>query len=131
MGFCKQAEQSLSFFSRVLDFSPFMAFLPFFFFFLALELISGYLFIYLCIILIQFLKVTLHSQLLQNIGYIPRVTQYILEPVLHPVVFTSHFPTRRTPPTPAVVTTSLFSVSVSQLLLHYIHQFVVCFRFRI
>ena len=30
----------------------------------------------------QFLKVTCHLQLLQNIGYIPCVVQYILEPIL-------------------------------------------------
>ena len=38
---------------------------------------------------IQFLKVTFRLQLVQNIGSIPRVVQYILEPVLHPVVCTS------------------------------------------
>ena len=41
---------------------------------------------------IQFLKFTFHLQLLQNIGYIPRVVQYILESILHPVVCASHFP---------------------------------------
>ena len=43
-------------------------------------------------IFIQFLKVTFHLQLLQNIGYISRVVQYILEPIVHPVVCTSHLP---------------------------------------
>ena len=44
------------------------------------------------LIFIQFLKVTFHLQLLQNIGSIPRVVQYILEPTLHPTVYTSHSP---------------------------------------
>ena len=39
---------------------------------------------------IQFLKVTFHLQLLKNIGYIPCVVQYILEPILHRIVCTSH-----------------------------------------
>ena len=39
---------------------------------------------------VQFLKVTFHLQLLQNNGYIPRVVQYILELILHPIVRTSH-----------------------------------------
>ena len=38
------------------------------------------------------LKVTLHLQLLQNVGYTARVVRYILAPVLHPVVCTSHSP---------------------------------------
>ena len=42
------------------------------------------------IFFIPFLKVTFHLQFLQNIGSIPRVAQYILEPILHPVVCTSH-----------------------------------------
>ena len=42
-----------------------------------------YLFIYL-------LKVTFHLQLSQNIGYIPRVAQYIPEPILYPVVSAPH-----------------------------------------
>ena len=41
-------------------------------------------------IFIQFLKVTFHLQLLQNIGYIPHVVQHILEPILHPVACISH-----------------------------------------
>lgn len=40
--------------------------------------------------LVQFLKVTFHLQLLQNIGYIPSVIQYNLEPILHPLVCASH-----------------------------------------
>ena len=39
------------------------------------------------------LKVTFHWSWLQNIGCIPRVVQYILEPVLHPTVCTSPSPT--------------------------------------
>ena len=49
-------------------------------------------------IYIQFWKVTFHLQLSQNIGCIPRVVQYILEPVLHPVVCTSHSPPLYWPP---------------------------------
>ena len=41
---------------------------------------------------IQFLKVTVHLQLLQNIGYIPHVVQFILEPILYSVVCSSHSP---------------------------------------
>ena len=47
---------------------------------------------------IQSLKVTL--QLLENIGCIPCAVQYILEPILHPVVYISHFPTPVLPPPP-------------------------------
>lgn len=39
---------------------------------------------------IQVLKVPFQLQLLQYIGYIPHIAQYILEPVLHPTVSTSH-----------------------------------------
>ena len=40
------------------------------------------------------LKVSLHLQLLQNIGSNTHVVQYILEPILlHPIVCTSHSPT--------------------------------------
>ena len=39
---------------------------------------------------IQILKSTFHLQLLQNIGYIPRVVRYISEPLLQPIVRTSH-----------------------------------------
>ena len=38
------------------------------------------------------LKVTFHLQLLQNIGYIPHVVQYILEPILYPIVCISPIP---------------------------------------
>ena len=41
----------------------------------------------------QFLEITSHLCLLQNIGYVPCVVRYILEPVLRPVVGTSHSPT--------------------------------------
>ena len=41
------------------------------------------------LIFIQFLKVTFHLELLQNIGYIPSVVQYILEPILYLIVCTS------------------------------------------
>ena len=34
---------------------------------------------------IQFLKVTFHLQLLQNIGCIPYVMQYLPVPILHPI----------------------------------------------
>ena len=40
----------------------------------------------------QFKNVTFYFQLLQNIGYISCVVQYILEPVLLRVVCTSHIP---------------------------------------
>ena len=39
---------------------------------------------------IQFGKVTFHLQLLPNIGYFPRVVQYILEPLLHPILCTGN-----------------------------------------
>ena len=44
------------------------------------------------------LKVTFHLQLLQNIGYITCVVQYILEPILHPIVCTSPSATPILPP---------------------------------
>ena len=50
------------------------------------------MFPYLFPLAIPFLKVTFHLQLFQNIGYIPCVVQYILEPILHPVVCTSPKP---------------------------------------
>ena len=46
----------------------------------------------------QFLKFTFHLQLLQSIGCIPCVVQYILEPVLHPIVCTPLSPTPISPP---------------------------------
>ena len=42
----------------------------------------------------QSLKVTFNSQLLQKTAYIPRVVHYILEPILYPVVCSSHSPPR-------------------------------------
>lgn len=45
------------------------------------------------IICVQILKVTLYLQLLQNISYIPHVEQYILKPVLHPIVCAFFSPT--------------------------------------
>ena len=63
-------------------------------------------------------------QLLQNIGYIPCVVQYILVayltpnslylPLTHPYIVVP----------PPLVATSLFSISVSLLLLCYIHYFL-------
>ena len=38
----------------------------------------------------QFLNVTFHLQLLQNIGYGPHVIEYTFEPILHPIVYSSH-----------------------------------------
>ena len=38
------------------------------------------------------LKLALHLQLLQSIGYTPHVVQHIGEPILQPVVCISHFP---------------------------------------
>ena len=70
------------------------------------------------------LKVTFHLQLLQNIGYIPHVGQYILGPILHPVVCACHPATPMCPPRTSV-TTSLFSVSVS-LLLFLLYSLVCC-----
>ena len=72
---------------------------------------------------IQFLNVTFHLQLLQNIGYIPHVVQYILEPILHPLVCVSHSPTPILPfpPSTPLVTISWFSMSVSLFLPFYVH----------
>ena len=42
---------------------------------------------------VQFLKVTFHLQLRHNVGSFPRVVQYILELILHPIVCTFRFPT--------------------------------------
>ena len=52
-------------------------------------------FVILVIILLFYtiLKVIFHSQLLQNISYIPCDVQHILEPNLHPVACISLFPT--------------------------------------
>ena len=51
------------------------------------------LYIYIFALLLKFytiLKVTFHLQSLQNIGYIFHVVQYILEPILHPIVCISN-----------------------------------------
>ena len=75
------------------------------------------------------LKVAFHVQLLQNIGYIPSVAQYILEPVLYPIAWVSPAPPLYRHP--LLVTTSLFSTSVSLLfcsitsvfhVLHFTHK---------
>lgn len=54
-----------------------------------------FIFIYLksFIIFIQILKATFHLQLLQNIGFIPCIIQYIPEPILLSVISTAS-PTR-------------------------------------
>ena len=56
----------------------------------------SFLFLILFYILNSFfknnLKLAIHLQLLQNIGYIPHDVQHICEPVLHPVVCISHMP---------------------------------------
>ena len=39
---------------------------------------------------LQLCKLAFYLQLLQNIGYIPCVVPYILEPIIHPVLCTSH-----------------------------------------
>ena len=66
---------------------------------------------------IQFLKVTFHLHLLQNISYISHVVEYILEPILRPVVCLSYSITLILPlPTFPVITTSLLSISVRLLL---------------
>ena len=56
----------------------------------------------------------------------PHVVQYIIEPILHPIVCTSRFPHLHCPfPFSSLVPTSLFSVSTSFLL----YSLVVLFRF--
>ena len=66
---------------------------------------------------IQFLKVTFHLHLLQNISYISHVVEFILEPILRPVVCLSYSITLILPlPTFPVITTSLLSISVRLLL---------------
>ena len=68
------------------------------------------------------LKVTLHLQLLQNIGYMPRVVQYILVAYLTtPNSLYLPLPHPYVAPLPLLAITSLFSVSVSLLLFCYIH----------
>lgn len=46
------------------------------------------------------LKVTLHLQSLQSTGYIPHVVQPSLEPILYPMLCTSHSPTLILPLSP-------------------------------
>ena len=48
---------------------------------------------------IYLFMVTFHLQLLQNIGYIPHVVQYNLEPVFHPTACASHSSTPLPTPT--------------------------------
>ena len=67
----------------------------------------------------QFLKVTFHSQLLQNPGSIPHVIQYTLEHLLHLILCNCHSPTSRLPfPLP---TGNHYLLPLSLLLLYYIH----------
>ena len=73
------------------------------------------------VIFIQCLEVTFYLQLLQNI------VQYILEPILHPILCTSHFPTPIQPLSTPLVTTCLFSIPVCFFLLYSL----VCCNFQI
>ena len=61
---------------------------------------------HLKIFFIQFLRVTFHLHLSQNVDYMPHVVQYILETILYPVVCISHFCTPMLPllPSPPVTT---------------------------
>ena len=64
------------------------------------------------------LKVTFHSQLSQNIGYVLPIIQYIPETILHPIVYLPLFhPCIAL--LPPLVTTSLFSISMSAPFLLY------------
>ena len=56
----------------------------------AQETVNGGYFLKKNYTVIQFLEVTLHLQLLQNIGYVPHVVQYILEPILYLIDCTFH-----------------------------------------
>ena len=71
-------------------------------------------------IFIQFLKLILHLQLLKNTGYIPHVVQYSSVVDLTPNSLYLPLPHPYTA-APPLVTTSLFSVSVSLLLFCYNH----------
>lgn len=63
---------------------------------------------------IQLLKLTFHSQLLQNIGCLPWVVPSILELILHPRACASHFLSPMVPLTyPSLVPIDLFSISPS------------------
>ena len=77
---------------------------------------------------IKFLKFTFHLQLLQNIGYISHVVQYIPEPILYLRVCPLTPPHINPAPSP-MVTTSSFFVSVSLLFFCYSYLLVVLFRF--
>ena len=64
----------------------------------------------------QFGNVTFYLQLFQNIGYIPWVVQYILEPILHPAVCISHSPAN-----------ILHSLCGNHGFVLYIHEFAAFF----
>ena len=66
----------------------------------------------------QFLKVTFHLQLLQNIGCICHIVQYILKPGLHPIAGASCSPIPILPSNSPLLwkTTSLLSTPASLLL---------------
>ena len=73
----------------------------------------------------QFLKVTFNLHLL-NIGCIPLIVQYILEPIIPNILYLPLLYPYIAPFT--LVTTSFFSISVSLLLFCYTHHFFVFFR---
>ena len=70
---------------------------------------------------IQFLKVTFHLQLLQNIGYIPHVVQYIPEPILYLIVC---------PLTPLHFGSHLFILCFYKSFL-FLYLFVLIFKFQV
>ena len=77
-------------------------------------------------LLIQFLKVTLHLQLLQNIGYIPHVVQYMLVAYLTPDSL--YLPLHQlciATPSP-LVTTDFFSIPVSLLIFILLYSLICC-----
>ena len=78
-------------------------------------------FIYLnFLFLMQFLKITPHLQLLQNIGYIPHAVQCI--PVVYFIADSLDLLTSfALPLLSPLVTAGLFSVAVRLLLLRYFH----------
>ena len=67
-----------------------------------------------------FKKLLYILKLLQNIDYILHLEQYILELILNTTVYTSYLSILYCSPA-SLVTTTLFSVSASLLLFHYIH----------
>ena len=70
------------------------------------------------------LKATLHLQSLQSTGYIPCVVQSSLQPILHPMLCTSHSPTLILPLSPPRLLASnhYFVLCIWSLLLFcYIH----------